>query len=333
MIRLRGWANSWLFVTLAFSLWALGEGPLFAMSSAVPGTPLERREIEDEFGREITYYINHPKGRAPLLVMIQGSGCDPVIVTSRGAATYSTLFDLLPLAAEGRFTVVAVEKPFSGISAESAPGRAESCSPDFNNDFTAERWLAALQASIKDARRSSWVTPERTLVLGLSEGAVMAALLAGHDSQVTDVISIGGSGTTQLFDFVAGAYRQCFDVSVCLADIDKQVGAISAHPSSSTLFAWGHPYKRWASFFRVDPSEELLKSKARVFLAFGTDDQATPPLSQEIIAAKLTAAGREIVIHRIPNANHSLQLPSSVNLEGLESQIRTALDWFWNSQR
>jgi pimeloyl-ACP methyl ester carboxylesterase len=71
-------------------------------------------------------------------------------------------------------------------------------------------------------------------VFGHSEGAVMAAPLAGHDPHITDVVFIGGSGTTQLFDFIAGAYRKCFDVSVCIAEIDRQLQAINANPSSST---------------------------------------------------------------------------------------------------
>lgn len=74
-------------------------------------------------------------------------------------------------------------------------------------------------------------------VFGHSEGAVMAASLAGHDPQITNVVFIGGSGTTQLFDFIAGAYRKCFDVSVCIAEIDRQLQAINANPSSSNQFS------------------------------------------------------------------------------------------------
>jgi pimeloyl-ACP methyl ester carboxylesterase len=299
---------------------------------AIPGTAFERHQIKDRLGRVVMYYISRPSAPAPLLLMIQGSGCVP-LMNIQPSGTYSTLFDLLPFGSEGQFAVVAVEKPFSGVTSGKNSGTAESCSAEFNNDFTADRWLTALQASLDDARRFSWVDKKRTLVLGSSEGAVMAALLAGHDNRVTDVISIGGSGTTQLFDFIVGAYRRCFDVSPCLEDVDHRVRAIAADPSNSTLFAWGHPYKRWSAFFRVDPSEELLRSKARVYLAFGTDDQATPPLSEEVAVAKLMAAGRDVTVRRVPNANHMLMQQDNQNFDDLDKEFRAALKWFWQIQR
>jgi pimeloyl-ACP methyl ester carboxylesterase len=302
-----------------------------AQGVAVPGTQLERREVKDELGRTVTYYIGHPrKSSAPILLMIQGSGCMPVM-NIKQTGSYSTLFDLLPLAAEGQFTVMAVEKPFSGASSREQQGTSQSCSAAFNEDFTAERWLVAIQASLKDARESPWVARERALVLGISEGAVMAALLAGRDALVTDVVSIGGSGTTQLFDFVALAYQRCFDKLPCLHDIQSQVHAINADSSSSTKFAWGHPYKRWTSFFHVDPAEALLRSKARVYLAFGTNDESVPPLSQEIAVAKLMVAQRELTVRRVTNAGHNLTQSGNPDWTDLDKEIRAALAWFWDS--
>jgi len=129
--------------------------------------------------------------------MIQGSGCNQVMRISPSGSV-STLYNFLPYAAEGKFTVMAVEKPAAGPVASGSEGTARQCSAAFNADFTADRWLVALQAALADARRLPWVDRRRTLVFGHSEGAVMADLLAGVDQTVTDVVSIGGSGTTQL---------------------------------------------------------------------------------------------------------------------------------------
>lgn len=321
----------------AVSILALALGLLSAQTSAsadahpshVAGTPFDRYEVEDSLGRRVVSYVSRPKESfAPLLLMIQGSGCVPVM-NVQATGTYSTVFNLLPFANEGQFTVMAVEKPFSGVAPEQDPGTAASCSAKFNEDFTAERWLLALQVSLESARRLPWVDKRRSLVLGHSEGAVMAALLAGHDPQITDVVSIGGSGTTQLFDFIANAYRKCFDVSACIADIEQQLQAINANPSSSTQFSWGHPYKRWASFFRIDPSEELLRSRARVYIAFGTDDDSTPPLSEEIAVAKLKVAGRDVTVRRVLNANHMLTQSASPNFTDVDNEFRAATSWFW----
>lgn len=301
-----------------------------ASAEAVQGTPFTRHVVQDVIGRNVTYYISRPKtASAPLLLMIQGSGCAKLLHQHAGGA-FSTLFNLAPFAAEGRFTVVAVEKPFAGQSAASNAGMATACSPEFNQDFTAERWLLALQASLNDARKSPWVDQHRTMVLGTSEGAVMATMVASKDDRITDVVVIGGSGTTQLYDFFAQAYRTCFDISGCLAKVENTARAIAAEPDSSTRFAWGHPHKRWSSFFRIDPSEQLLKSKARVYLAFGTNDDAVPALSQEITVAKLLAAGRTVTVRRIADGDHSLRQPGTTNLDDLNTVQRAALNWFWN---
>jgi predicted esterase len=313
-----------LHATLAFA------APSEPAPRMIPGTQLEQREVVDTLGRSVTYYISRPKAaKAPILLMLQGSGCARLINLQPGNF-YSTLFNLVPFAEEGRFTVVAVEKPFADGK---GGGTAQSCNTEFNRDFTAERWLVAIRAALDDARKSPWVDPARTLAFGFSEGAVMADMLAGRDTTITDVVAMGGSGTTQLFDFVALAYQRCFDTSTCLADIDRDVDAINANTDSSTDFAWGHPYKRWSSFFRLDPGEELLRSKARVYIAFGTADDSVPPLSEELAIAKLRLARRDVTVRRVPNAGHTMSEGSRANYDDLAREYRAALDWFWKGGR
>lgn len=316
-------------VLTAISLCLLAFSPCYA-SADVDGRSssplLETRFITDKLGRTINYHISRPAHPAPLLLMIQGSGCG-TIVRGEGANSTSTLYDLHGFAAEGRFTVMAVEKPFA--STEANGGGAEQCGIDFNEDFTAERWLVALEAALADARRQVSFDRGRQLVFGVSEGAVMASLLASTDHKITDVIAVGGSGTTQLFDFIVGAYSNCFDRSMCLAEVEKQLAAIRMTPDSATEFAWGHPHRRWTSFFAIDPGDALLRSKARVYLAFGTADMSTPPLSQEVAVAKLLAAGRDVTVRRVPNAGHSLML-SEGDFSALDREYRRAFGWFWS---
>lgn len=298
------------------------------MPGAIAGMPFARHIIEDAAGRRISYYLSRPKAtKAPLLLMIQGSGCIPVLEERQGIVS-STYFNLMPFAQEGQFAVMVVEKPFAGDNAT----QGLPCSANFNRNFTADSWLRALQVSLRHARTSSWVDPRRTLVFGHSEGAVMATMLAARDASISDVVAIGGSGTTQLYDFIVHAYRTCFNAPACLADVENKARAISRNPDSATDFAWGHPFKRWSSFFRVDPGEELLRSKARVYIAFGTADKAVPALSQELMVAKLLAAGRDVTVRRVPDADHSLRQPDALDLADTDTEYRAALAWFWQTQ-
>lgn len=202
----------------------------------IPGTSLTRYEIKTRDGRTVRYYLSLPKQPAPLLLMIQGSGCGTVLRQNPGGgSSYSTLYNLLPYAAEGKFAVLAVEKPFSADSAND--GTAKDCSPAFNADFTAESWADALQAALGDVRRRGGIDTKRTAILGMSEGAVMAALLASRDPSITHVMTVGGPGTSQVFDFVEQAYQRCFDRVACLTDVERQVAAINKRPGSAKDFA------------------------------------------------------------------------------------------------
>jgi dienelactone hydrolase len=320
-----GWISCVSIVWSCCFLAAAGAQEIGSPES-IPGTPFERRVVVDSSDRKITYYISRPKsGSAPIMLVIQGSGCTPVLTLRQGRAS-SSIYSLEKFARDGKFTVVAVEKPFSGITPQG--GVAQGCSDAFNADFTADSWRNALQAALNDARKMSWVDHTRTLVLGSSEGAVMASVMAANDQKITDVISISGSGTTQLFDFIAEAYRSCFDTSACLAEIVRNVAEIKSDPYSSTKFAWGHPYKRWTSFFSVDPSDLLLKSKARVYIATGTADDSVPAVSQEVVVAKLLAAGRDVTVRRVPDGTHSLNRRNAKNWDDLDRELVAALEWF-----
>jgi hypothetical protein len=70
--------------------------------------------VTDASGRQITYLISRPKAAsAPLLLRIQGSGCSPVL-SVRPDGVFTSEFNLVQLAREGRFATMVVEKPYAG---------------------------------------------------------------------------------------------------------------------------------------------------------------------------------------------------------------------------
>ena len=305
--------------------------PSFALAEKIEGTPFNKYTSDDNNQRSVTYYLSEAEENgAPLILMIQGSGCKRVISNKKDIVSTS-IYNLFNIANTGKFSVLAVEKPFSGQKQNAQGNSVEHvCSSQFHNDFTVESWVKALNVAIEGALTKLKKKPKQILVFGFSEGAGIASQLAMINSSVTHVISSGGSGVSQMYDFIASAYQNCFDRSECINQAYSILEKILKDPNSSTKFAWGHPYKRWTSFFRLDPSENLLKSKAKVYLVFGTSDSATPALSQEIIAAKLKSSGRDITVRRISGANHNLQTFKRPELEELNIEYNLAFKWFWN---
>ncbi|WP_198116325.1 alpha/beta hydrolase family protein [Massilia rhizosphaerae] len=280
---------------------------------------------------DVRYVISKPAHKAPLVLFVQGSGCIPPFVGLGTPHRYSTVFGFVPLAQQGAYAVMVVDKPFQpDAPPQGQPGVATACPAAFNAYFSYDSWLAALRDALRHALALPWVDDSRVLVFGVSEGAAMAAGLARTVPAVTHVALVGGTGTSQLFDFAANAYRagnSDDDTLARLADVDATVDAINADPRSTGKFAWGHTYLRWSTFFAQAPGENLVQSKARVYLASGMRDDSVPILSTEVAYARLRALGRDVTFRRVRRAGHAL-VPEGGTMADVQKDYDAIMAWF-----
>ena len=319
-------------------------GGILLAASAVHAAPAAKQEplelgkaaatrftLQRDGAPDIRYVISQPAHKAPLVLFVQGSGCTPPFVGLGTPNRYSTVFNFVPLAQRGDYAVMVVDKPYQPEAPPQAPpGVATGCPAAFNANFSYDSWLDTLRGALRHALALPWVDGSRVLVFGVSEGAVMAAGLARALPEVTHVALIGGTGTSQLFDFAANAYRAGTnddDTLARLRDIDATVDAINADPRSSVKFAWGHTYLRWSSFFAQAPGENLVQSKARVWLASGMRDDSVPILSTEVAYARLRALGRDVTLRRVPRAGHGL-VPEGGTMADVQKEYDAIMAWF-----
>lgn len=333
----------------------LGAGALLAIAFLLPNgvqaRPAEHRIIQvgidhfDQFtltgegGQSIRFAVSHPRRRSPLVLYIQGSGCAPAFFETQPRQYASSIFSLTTTAHIGEYAVMAVDKPYSPPKPPPKAGLATSCPQEFNDNFSYSGWLSEVREAFSKALTLPWVDPHRTLVIGESEGATIAAGLAGADSRVTDVALVGGSGTTQLYDMILQAYASSGDDAEklkALKELDETLDEINSSPTSTSKFAWGHTYLRWSSFFAASSARSLLHSKARVYLVSGMQDSNVPVLSTEVLYAELRAAGRDVTFRRIPGAGHDL-LPLgadfAANMPRLENEFARITQWFYADVR
>jgi pimeloyl-ACP methyl ester carboxylesterase len=280
---------------------------------------------------DVRYVISQPAHKAPLVLFVQGSGCIPPFVGLGTPNRYATVFNVIPLAQRGDYAVMVVDKPNQPDTPPQAPpGVATGCPAAFNAYFSYDTWLDTLRTALRHALALPWVDGHRVLVFGVSEGAVMAAGLARALPEVTHVALIGGTGTSQLYDFAANAYRAGTsddDTLARLHDIDATVDAINADPRSTDKFAWGHTYLRWSTFFAQAPGENLVQSKARVWLASGMRDESVPILSTEVAYARLRALGRDVTFRRVARAGHAL-MPEGGSMADVQKEYDAIMAWF-----
>ena len=113
------------------------------------------------------------------------------------------------------------------------------------------RWVAALNAALKAALTLPQIDGRKIVVIGHSEGAVMAPRLASINGEITHVVALSGSGSTQLFDFVVDKTAKEQNEVYQIFDKMKK-GYADIH----TLY-WGHPARRWTSFMAGSSAEDL----------------------------------------------------------------------------
>ena len=183
-------------------------------------------------------------------------------------------------------------------------------------------------AAIQAAQTLGGVDGSRTLVIGASEGGIVAVRVSNLLASVTHVASLGGGGPVHLFDLAEFVRRRGLDA-------DKEVYAcweeIVRDPDSTTKFCWGHPHRQLFSFLKTSLIEECLRSPAKRYLVHGTADEQNFIAGFDMLRAELAAKGRQAVFERIEGAGHSLDRPGQP--EGLTAVLGRVMEWFLGSAR
>lgn len=303
---------------------------------SIVGQPYERFSTRDRFGREITFYLSQvPAGRGPLpLVMyIEGSGCGSRFEERGGkilpAGGHIVVADVF----KGRARVIVVEKP--GVTFLFQPEDGCKGSTEFNREHTLERWAEANEAALRAARRLPRVDKSKTLVVGHSEGGLVACRVARDlPGVVTHVSTVAGGGPSQLYDLIALARQGRFFEEVspdAEARVQYVLGKwreIESDPMSSEKFFFGFAYRRWSTFLASSPIEELSAVQAKIYVAQGTADTAVDPASADALYAHLVSKKKPVTYDRVEGANHSFRIKDKPKSDGWHELFERVSEWF-----
>jgi pimeloyl-ACP methyl ester carboxylesterase len=228
--------------------------------------------------------------------------------------------------AGGRARILAVEKP--GVEfLDDHPDDADvsACRPEFRVAFTLDRWATTIADAIQAAQKLPGVDASKTLVIGHSEGGIVAMRVSNVSPRVTHAASLSGGGPVYLFHLAEFMRSRQLDaekeVYACWSDILKD-------PDSATKFCWGQTYRQWSSFMKTSVIAEALKSHALLYFAHGTADTQQSIAGFDVLRAELAAKQRDAVFERIEGADHALDLPSQKVPEGLEAVFGRVVNWF-----
>ena len=192
-------------------------------------------------------------------------------------------------------------------------------------EFTLDRWATTIADAIQTAQKLPGVDTSKTLVIGISEGGIVAMRVSNVSPAVTHAASLSGGGPVYLFHLAEFMRSKGLDaekeVYACWSDIVKD-------PDSATKFCWGQTYRQWSSFMKTSVIAEALRSHALLYFAHGTADTQQSIAGFDVLRAELAAKQREAVFERIEGADHALDLPNQKVPEGLEAVFGRVMDWF-----
>jgi pimeloyl-ACP methyl ester carboxylesterase len=305
-------------------------------SRPIAGQPYERFSTHDRFGREITFYLSEApagQGPLPLVLYIEGSGCGSRFEERAGKILPAGGHIVVAEVFKGSARVIVVEKP--GVQFLFQPEDGCKGSAEFNREHTLERWAEANEAALRAARRLSQVDKNKTLVVGHSEGGLVACRVARElPAIVTHVSTLAGGGPSQLYDLIALARQGRFFEEVspdAEARVQYVLGKwreIEAEPTSSEKFFFGFAYRRWATFLASSPIEELSAVRAKIYVAQGTADASVDPTSADALFAHLVSGNKPVTYDRVEGANHSFRIQAKPKTDGWRELFERISEWF-----
>lgn len=241
-------------------------------------------------GAEITFYLDQPNtGPFPLVLFLQGSECHSAVgrdnIPSNPASVFGAGF-------------LMIEK-YGINSAQNSKNDEENCTPEFLRQNTLDQRILDALKVISHLRAQLPRWNQKLLIIGGSEGGMLAPILASLIPETEKVaMLVAGNGRTMLEDtrealaLTAQKHGLGEDkVAQLLAEYDVTTAEIKADPSPKKMYL-GHTYRWWNSVLWIKPINWMLDLEIPQLLIHGTADTSVPVVSAHTTVDAFRAAGK-----------------------------------------
>ena len=238
---------------------------LFAIQDGVAEdrTPLTRPD-----GSTITFYLDQ-KGSRHLLVLMQGSDCNSVAHSKVINDRFATVI--------GDADVLTVEKYglTRSVSWNGSGDSPECPASYYEHDSPRQRADDYLQVM-------SWLDDQfhydRITLLGGSEGALVAAMVASRSDAVSAVVSLNGGGRFFVDDVLHSMALELPPVAFEEAKQGFLAFADSVEAAENMdLVMSGHGFRWWKSMLTADQTELLMSVRAPLLIIQSSLDKSVSP--------------------------------------------------------
>lgn len=266
---------------------------------------------------EITFHIDRDAkaARAGAILLLQGSGCEPVVSNERVAS-------VAPLVAPSH-VVVTVEK--YGVTGSHEADLVEGCSSDYWNGNTLQQRVMDAAQVIGRLRQEPWWN-ERLVIFGGSEGGAVAAMLAPLVPETTAVIIYSSGIGVPVGELVRTAMPPPI-----AAEANRIFAEAKANPTGSKRWG-GASYRWWADAVDVTPARMLLQTSAPILLIHGTRDQSAPLPTARATRDLFAREGRRNLTYR-EYEGYDHFMTDAAGVAHRSSVLRQAATWLRRKAR
>lgn len=280
----------------------------------------------------VHYTINHPvlkkidihvtkdkhKKKKPLIVYLDGSGNFPIFYKNKDGR-YSSSVPLRTRGYSSEYYVALISKPgvpFSDSIRYAPDGRRYYPeTPDFHQRYSLEWRAQAASETIDFLVKTLPIDTDKIIVMGYSEGSQVAPAVAVLNRKVTHVVCMVGNALNHLYDFLLNA-RSMVDRNeltraegqLLVDSLYREYEKIYSDPFSTSKFWYGSTYKKWSSFSKTTPLENMLKLSIPILYVAGGNDHNQTIMGMDYARLEFFRKGKSNLTYKVyPESNHFFQ--------------------------
>lgn len=256
--------------------------------------------------------------KKPLIVYLDGSGNFPIFYPNRAGKTASSIaMNIQKYSKDYIFALISKPGiPFYDSLRYTETGRPYYPQSDEYKQLYSLDWRAVTASETIDYLvKELPVDPNQIIVMGYSEGSQVAPMVAVLNDKVTHVVCFVGNALNQLYDFILEA-RLNVERGVMNAEQGQRVvdslyteyEKIYKEPNSVTKTWYGATYRKWASFSRVTPLENMLQLAIPILYIGGGRDNNQTILDMDYAKLEFLRQGKTNLTYKVyPNCDHYFQ--------------------------
>lgn len=250
------------------------------------------RTASRDDGSPISYYlVQHAHGADTLLLILQGSDCNSVLKIESILTEYKNVWP--------EADVLLIEK--YGINRKlkysTDPARKDCPAQYLEKDSPAQR-VADIKAVLDTVRKDGQY--KRFILLGGSEGAVIANLVTADVDYIDATIAFNGGGRWFIDDVSHSIAVKHKNPEEARKEIDDFRG-FAEHVLNNEPFELdvsGHGYHWWQQMLSIDQLDTLKKVKSPLLIIQGGRDTSVSPQKTDEMMQRLEELGKSNIEYR-----------------------------------